>query len=62
MVSGIILSTLAAGPLGVWGGLDPAARKLSTKGFRGPKEHRNIRISHAGSRAQWKGDTRNHGW
>ena len=30
--------------------------------IRGLKDHINIRISHSGSRAQYKGDTRNHGW
>ena len=28
---------------------------------RGYKGHMNIRISHSGSKAQYKGDTRNHG-
>ena len=27
-----------------------------------PKDNINIRISHSGSRAQYKEDTRNHGW
>ena len=30
--------------------------------YRGPKDHINIGISHSCSRAQCKGDTRNHGW
>ena len=28
--------------------------------FRGPEDHTNIRISYSGSKAQYKGDTRNH--
>ena len=27
---------------------------------RGPKDHRSTRISHSGSKGQFKGDTRNH--
>ena len=30
--------------------------------YRGPKVHINTRISHAGSKAQYKGDTRNTVW
>ena len=30
--------------------------------MRGPKDHINITISHSGSRGQYEGDTRNHGW
>ena len=33
------------------------------RGFgRGPKDHINMRISHSGSKDQYKGDTRNHDW
>ena len=30
--------------------------------YRGPNDHINIRISDSGSKAQSKGDTRNHVW
>ena len=30
--------------------------------FKSSKDHIKFRISHSGSRAQHKGDTRNHGW
>ena len=30
--------------------------------FRGPKDQTNIRILHPGSKAQYKGDSRNHGF
>ena len=37
------------------------AKELFLDNDRGPSDYINIRISHSGSEAEFKGDTRNHG-
>ena len=36
-------------------------QKQHSRNSRGPKDHINIRIRHSGSKAQYQGDTGNHG-
>ena len=37
------------------------AVQVAAYDIRGPKDHRNIRILHSASKAQYEGDARNHG-
>ena len=49
------------GPSQTFSGADLCKTQPRPLPMGGPKDHINIRISHPGSRAQYRGNTRNHG-